>query len=249
MARIGECLDMEGGRAGVYRQERVAKFPGFLRVEALGEEWSVSYLDEDESIHTGVMGTLEGHIVVSNGLITKCYYGRDGRLEAVKLGISSLVNHWAEQGMDPYLVNANDWARLTSLDDAGEEIMFVLFLGDEEFSPYWCLQQVDGGSDKGPVLEVGVVDSVLMSPKIKAADPLFTRSLGGFEIKFWLMVDGREVRFGVVDKKRREIYAHAIRREVDFADLGDRARYGRGAKVEDLNEVLGQVSPGLKLLP
>lgn len=241
---------MKGGRTGVYRQERVAKTQGFLRVEALGEEWSVSFLDKDgESIRTGVMGAPEGHVVMSNGLKTKCFYGPDGQLKAVKIGILSLTNHLARGNMDPDLVNTADWDRLASLYGAKEEIMFVLFLGDEEFPPYWCLQRVDVGLDRGPVLEMEMVDSILMRPKIRTAEPLFYRSLGDFDMKFCLMVDGYEVSFGIVDEKKMVVHAHAIRREVDFADLGDRARSGRGAKAEDLDGVLRRVSPGLKLLP
>ena len=251
MARIGECLDLYGGRAGTWSQERVAEFPGSLRVEVFEGEWSVSYLDEEDdwSIYAGVMRTSESHIVISNDLITKCFYSLDGQLEAVKMGISSLVNCSARQGMDPHLVNADDWARLRDLDDAGEEIMFVLFLGDEEFSPYWCLQRVGVGMDKGPVLEVGVVDPIWLSPKIKTAEPLFIRRLGGFDLKFWLMVDGFEVRFGVVDEENNQIHAHAIRREVDFTPLSKRVRFDRTAGLVDLDWTLGQVSPGMKLLP
>ena len=113
MARIGECLDLYGGRAGIWSQERLAELPGALRVEVFGGEWSVSYLDEDdESIYAGVMQTSEGHVVISNDLITKCFYSLDGQLEAVKMGISSLVNCSARQGMDPHLVNSSDWMRL-----------------------------------------------------------------------------------------------------------------------------------------
>lgn len=229
----------------------MAEFPGFLRVEAFEGEWSVSYLDEedDESIYAGVMRTTEGYVVVSNDLITKCFYHSDGQLEAVKMGISSLVNCSAQRGMDPYLVNADDWARLRDLDEAREEIMFVLFLGNEEFSPYWCLQRVTEGMDKGPVLEVGVVDPILLSPKIKTDEPLFIRTLGDFDLKFWLMVDGFEVRFGVVDEEKEEIHAHGIRREVDFTPLSKRVRFDRTAKLVDLDWALGQVSPGMKLLP
>lgn len=241
---------MKGGRAGVYRQERVAKTQGFLRVEALGEEWSVSFLGKDsESIRTGVMGAPEGHVVISNGLKTKCFYGPDGQLKAVKIGILSLTNRLARGNMDPDLVNTADWNRLVSLYCAKEEIMFVLSLGDEEFPPYWCLQQVGTDLDRGPVLDAGPVDPVLMSPKIKTAEPLFTRCLGDFDMKFCLMVDGDEVSFGIVDEKRMVVHAHAIRREVDFSYLGKRVRFDREAKIEDLDVVLGQVSPGLKLLP
>lgn len=249
--KIGPCLDMEGGRAGIWSQERLTEFPGKLRVEAFGGEWSVSILDEGngESLYAGVMRTSESYIVISNDLITKCFYRLDGQLEAIKLGISSLVNCSAQRGMDPHLVNANDWARLANLDEANEEIMFVLFLGDEEFSPYWCLQRVAEGMDRGPILEVGVVDPLLVSPKIKTDEPLFVQSLGGFDLKFWLMVDGYEVRFGVVDEDKNQIHAHAIRREVNFSYLGKRIRFDRTAKIEDLDGVLGQVSPGLKLLP
>ncbi len=248
---MGECLDPYGGRAGIWSQEGIAKFPGFLRVESFEGEWSVSYLDEDggESIYAGVMRTSEGYVVISNNLITKCFYRADGQLEAVKVGILSLLNCSAQRGMDPYLVNADDWARLRDLDDANEEIMFVLFLGNEEFSPYWCLQRVEESLDKGPVLEVEVVDPILLSPKIRTDEPLFIRSLGGFDLKFWLVVDGREVRFGVVDEEKNRIHAHAVRREVDFTYLNKRVRFDREAKVEDLDEVLGQVSPGMKLLP
>ena len=251
MARIGECLDLYGGRAGTWSQERVAEFPGSLRVEVFEGEWSVSYLDEEDdwSIYAGVMRTSEGHVVISNDLITKCFYSLDGQLEAVKMGISSLVNCSARQGMDPHLVNADDWARLRDLNEAGEEIMFVLFLGDEEFSPYWCLQRVGVGMDKGPVLEVGVVDPIWLSPKIKTDEPLFIRTLGGFDLKFWLMVDGYEVRFGVVDEEKNQIHAHAIRREMDFTPLSKRVRFDRTAKLVDLDLTLGQVSPGMKLLP
>lgn len=252
MARIGECLDLYGGCQGIWRQERLVEFPGKLRVEAFEGEWSVTYLDEEDdesSIYSGVMRTSEGYVVISNDLITKCFYGPDGQLEAIKLGISSLVNCSAQRGMDPHLVNADDWARLANLNEAREEIMFVLFLGDEEFSPYWCLQRVAEGMDKGPVLEIEVVDPILLSPRIKISGPLFIRALGGFDMKFWLMVDGYEVRFGVVDEEKNQIHAHAIRREVDFSYLGTRIRFDRMAKMEDLDWVMRQVSPGFKLLP
>lgn len=241
---------MEGGGEGIWSQERIAKFPGFLRVEAFAGEWSVTYLDgDDESIYAGVMRTSEGYIVISNDLITKCFYRSDGQLEAVKLGISSLVNCSAQRGMDPYLVDTDDWARLIELADVGEEVMFVLSFGDRGSSPFWCLQRVKDGLDNGPVSDVKILDSVLVNPKIKTAEPLFVQSLGGFNLKFWLSVDGGEVRFGVIDEKKNEIFAHAIRREVDFSYLQKRIRFDRTAKWQDLNNVLGQVSPGLKLLP
>lgn len=248
--RMDSCLDMEGGRAGVWSQEKTAGFPGVLRVEAFEGEWSVSYLDEeDESIYAGVMRTSEGYIVISNDLITKCFYNPDGQLGAVKIGISSLVNCSAQRGMDPYLVDTDDWARLIELADVGEEVMFVLSFGDGESTPFWCLQRVKDGLDKGPVSEVKILDPVLVNPKVKTAEPLFVQSLGGFNLKFWLSVDGYEVRFGVIDEGKNEIFSHAVRRKVDFSYLRKRIRFDGTAKWQDLNNVLGQVGPGLKLLP
>jgi hypothetical protein len=245
---IGRCLDQYGGRSGVWSHELVGDFPGYLRVESFGGEWSVTYLNEEAGWMSGIAWSSEGIVIASDDPVVKCHYDLDGGLVAVKLGLTSLVNRFAEQGMDPHLVNQSDWSRLIDLADAGDEIKLVVFFGDDEFSPYWCLLRTKIGQESGEALEVQVIDRILMNLSAGNDEPLFVRPLGGFDLKFRLLIDEGEMCFGVVGEED-EVPDLVIRRNVDFTNLRNRIRFDREARWRDLNSALGQVSSALKLLP